>query len=140
MKKAWLPLRLGAIISLFFAMGHTLGGLKSSWSPIGENDVLAAMRTFHFDFAGVSRTYLELYRGFGFLLTVYLLLQAVLLWQLASIARTDRRLARPMVWSFFLASIAIGVLTWVFIFPTPVYFDAALTACLGWALIAVVRE
>jgi len=140
MKKAWLPLRIGAVISLFFAIGHTIGGVRASWSPIAENDVLAAMRTFHFNFAGVNRTYLELYRGFGSLLTVYLLLQAVLLWQLASIARTDRRQARPMVWSFFLASIAIAVLTWIFLFPTPVYFDAALTACLAWALVAVVRE
>jgi uncharacterized membrane protein YesL len=139
MKKAWLPLRIGAVISLFFAIGHTIGGVRASWSPIAENAVLAAMRTFHFDFAGVNRTYLELYRGFGFLLTVYLLLQAVLLWQLAGIARTDRKLALPMVWSFFLATIVMSVLTWIYLFPTPVYFDVALLACLGWALIAAVR-
>ena len=137
-RKAWLPLRLAAVISLVFAVGHTLGGLKG-WSPIGDTEVLTAMRTFHFDVEGVNRSYYQFYRGFGFLLSVYLVLQAILLWQLASLARTNQLLARPLVWSFFVASFPIGALTWTFLFPTPVYFDAVLTACLGWAATAVVH-
>jgi hypothetical protein len=137
--KPWLPLRLSALISLIFSVGHTLGGLKG-WSPIGDTEVLSAMRAFRFDVAGVNRSYYEFYRGFGFLLTVYLVLQAVLLWQLASLSQANRSLARPLVWSFFLASIPIGFLTWAFLFPTPVYFDVVLTACLGWALSAVARD
>jgi len=43
------------------------------------------------------------------------------------------------VLTFFVVSIATGVLTWRFLFPLPVYFCAALTACLGLALIAVSR-
>jgi hypothetical protein len=139
LRKAGLPLRIASVISLVFAVGHTLGGFKG-WSPVGDNDVLTAMRTFHFDVEGVNRSYYQLYRGFGFLLTVYLVLQAVLLWQLASLARANRLLARPLVWSFFVSSFPIGALTWIFLFPTPVYFDAVLTACLGWAATAVVRE
>ncbi len=130
-----LLLRLASAISLLFATGHTLGGLKS-WSPIGETDVLAAMRTFRFNVAGVSRTYLEFYRGFGFLLTVYLVMQAILLWQLGSLANVDRLGTRPFILTFFVMSIATGVLTWRFLFPMPVYFCAVLTACLGLALIA----
>jgi hypothetical protein len=139
MRKAGLPLRIAAVISLVFAVGHTLGGLKG-WSPLGDTDVLTAMRTFHFDVEGVNRSYYQFYRGFGFLLTVYLVLQAVLLWQLASLARANRLLAKPLVWSFFVSSFPIGALTWIFLFPTPVYFDAVLTTCLGWAATAVVRE
>jgi hypothetical protein len=139
MRKAWLPLRLAAVISLVFAAGHTLGGLKG-WSPLGETEVLTSMKTFRFDVSGVNRSYFEFYRGFGFILAVYMVLQAVLLWQLGGLARTNRGLARPLVLSFFVASIPIGILTWAFLFPTPVYFDAVLTACLGWAAIAVVRE
>lgn len=136
MMNAVLLLRVASVISMFFAAGHTLGGLKSSWSPIGETDVLAAMRMFRFDVQGASRSYLEFYRGFGFLLTVYLLTQAVLLWQLASLAKADQNGAHPFVWTFFVASIATEVLTWKFLFPVPVYFGAVVTACLGLALIA----
>jgi heme O synthase-like polyprenyltransferase len=136
MLNAALLLRIASVVSLFFAAGHTLGGLKSSWSPIGETDVLATMRTFRFDVEGVNRSYLEFYRGFGFLLTVYLVLQAVLLWQLAGLAKANPNQAQVFVWTFFVASIAIGVLTWKFLFPIPVYFDAVVTVCLGLALIA----
>ena len=139
MGKPWVPLRVAAAVSLVFTIGHTLGGVTDGWSPLGETDVLTAMRTFRFDVQGMNRSYDDFYRGFGFLLAVYLLLQSVLLWQLGGVARANGPLARPLVWSFFLASIPIGVLTWVFLFPTPVYFDAALTACLAWAAIAVTR-
>jgi hypothetical protein len=129
-------LRIASIISLVFAVGHTLGGLTKSWSPIGETDVLTAMRTFRFDVQGVNRSYLEFYRGFGFLLTVSVLMQAILLWQLGTLAAADRALARPFVATFFVMSIASGVLTWRYLFPLPVYFGAVLTLCLGLAVFA----
>jgi hypothetical protein len=125
-------LRITSIISLLFAVGHTLGGQKS-WSPIGENDVFRAMKSFSFQTEGVSRTYLDFYLGFGFILGVYLLLQAVLLWQLATIAKTDPLLARPPVASFFVASVASAWLSWTFIFPLPAVFSAVIAVCLGLA-------
>jgi hypothetical protein len=50
-----LWLRISAVISLLFAAGHTLGGLKY-WSPMGDNQVLQAMRTVRFDTMGVNRS------------------------------------------------------------------------------------
>ena len=132
---ASLFLRIASVISVFFAAGHTAGGVKS-WSPIGETSVLASMRTFRFDVEGVNRSYLEFYRGFGFLLSVSLVMQAVLLWQLAALAKTDVHQARPFVVTFFLMSVASGVLAWKFLFPVPVYFGAVLTVFLGLAMIA----
>ena len=70
-------LRIASVISLLFAAGHTLGG-SDAWSPLGETEVLKSMRSFRFDVFGVSRTYLDFYLGFGFTLSVYLLLQAIL--------------------------------------------------------------
>ena len=35
-----LLLRIASVISLLFAAGHTLGGLKK-WSPMGDNEVRA---------------------------------------------------------------------------------------------------
>ena len=132
---ATLMLRLASVISMLFAAGHTLGG-RLSWSPIGESEVLTAMRTFRFETMGVSRTYLDFYRGFGFTLSVCMVMQAILLWQLGTLAKTAPIQARPMIVTFLLASIASGILTWKFIFPVPVYFGATVTVCLGLALVA----
>ncbi len=78
-------LRIAAIISVLFTAGHTLGGMER-WSPMGENDVLKAMTTVRFDTMGANRSYLDFYMGFGWSISVAMLLQSVLLWQLASLA------------------------------------------------------
>ena len=117
--KPSLLLRVASILTLLFAVGHSLGGL-SLWSPAGETEVLGAMRSFHFDASGVSRTYLDFYLGFGFILSVYLLAQAIALWQLASLARTDANRVRPLIGTFFLASVASAFLSWRYIFLVPV--------------------
>ncbi len=129
-----LFLRIASIISLLFAAGHILGGMQS-WSPPGETEVLRAMRTFRFDAEGSSRTYLDFYLGFGHMISVYLLLQAALLWQLAAIARADALRVRPSIASFFLASVASAFLSWKFIFAVPVVFSVVLAACLGAAFV-----
>lgn len=118
-------LRISAIISLVFALGHSLGGLKR-WSPMGENEVLKAMETVRFDTMGANRTYLDFFMGFGWSLSVAMLLQSVVLWQLASLARTDAAQVRPMIAAFAVATLAGGIIAWQFIFPVPALFSAAL--------------
>jgi hypothetical protein len=123
-------LRITSVISLLFAVLHTMGG-ANSWSPVGETDVLRAMRSYHFDAGGVSRTYLDFYLGLGFSVGVYLLLQAVLLWQLATFAKVDPIRVRPMTASFFVASIVGAVLSWKFIFAAPAIFSVVIAILLA---------
>jgi len=111
-------------------------GARKDWSPFGDSDVLKAMRNVRFDFQGVSRTYLDFYVGFGYTLSVFLLLQAVVLWQLATIAKTQAALVRPIVATFALASLASALITWKFIFPVPAAFGAILTVMLALAYFA----
>jgi hypothetical protein len=118
-------LRISAVISLLFTIGHSLGGTKR-WSPMGENDVLKAMETVRFDTMGVNRSYLDFFMGFGWSLSVAMLLQSVLLWQLASLARSNAAQVRPMIAAFALATLAGGAIAWIFIFPVPALFSAAL--------------
>lgn len=128
--RAPILLRITAVITLLFAVGHTLGGIHS-WSPGGATEVLNAMRTFHFDAEGASRTYLDFYRGFGFLLSTYMFLQSVLLWQIASLAKVDAEQVRPMIAAVFLASVSGVILSWEFIFPLPVAFFSLIAGLLA---------
>ncbi|SFS09022.1 hypothetical protein SAMN05216570_2500 [Dyella sp. OK004] len=130
--KPFVLLRIASILTLLFAAGHTSGGL-SLWSPAGETDVLRAMRSFHFDAAGTSRTYLDFYLGFGYILSVYLFAQAVVFWQLASIAKSDAYRTRPLIGTFLLVAIASTVLSWRFIFVVPVICSATISVCLALA-------
>ena len=128
-----LILRIASIVSMLLATGHTLGG-RTAWSPQGENPVLQAMRTEHFQVFGVSRTYLDFYLGFGLTLSAYLVLQAVLLWQLATMAKTDPSQVRGMVAALAIASLASAVLSWQFLFAIPTAFTLAVTVLPGLAV------
>ena len=128
--KAPILLRITTVVTLLFAVGHTLGGIHS-WSPGGETEVLDAMRTFHFDAEGASRSYLDFYRGFGFLLSTHMLLEAALLWQLASLVKVNAKQARPMIAAMFLASVTGAILSWEFIFPLPVAFFSLIAGLLA---------
>ena len=132
--KPFVTLRVASGLSFLFALGHTLGA-RRSWSPVGDNEVLQAMRSVQFRVGGLSRSFLDFYLGFGFLLSVYLLLQAVLLWMLAGLARSNPDAARPFVLAFTAASVAITVLSWRFLFPVPTVFAAVLAICIGLALV-----
>jgi len=120
-----LLLRNASVISLLFTAGHTFGGLKK-WSPMGENEVLKAMETVRFETMGANRSYFDFFMGFGWSISVAMLLQTVLLWQIASMARTNVAHVRPMIAVFALATLVSGMIAWRFIFPLPAVFSGAL--------------
>ncbi len=120
-----LWLRIAAGISLVFTAGHTLGGLKR-WSPMGDNEVLRQMTDVRFAVQGASRSYLDFFMGFGWSISVAMVLETVLLWQLASLARANPAAVRPIIAVFAVATLASGLIAWRFIFPVPALFSAAL--------------
>jgi len=127
-----LLLRIAAIISLLFTAGHTMGGLRK-WSPMGGNAVLTAMTDVRFDTMGANRSYLDFFIGFGWSISVLMLMQTILVWQLASLAQTDPTRLRPMIAVIALATIACGIIAWRFIFPVPALFSGALAIALAAA-------
>ena len=130
-----LLLRIASVISLLFTVGHTMGGLRK-WSPMGDNPVLKAMSDVRLDTMGTNRSYLDFFMGFGWTISVSMLMQTVLLWQLASLARTDSARLRPMIAVIALATVASGVIAWRFIFPVPAMFSGVLAIALALAYFA----
>ena len=125
-------LRIATVISLVFTAGHSLGGLRN-WSPMGEKEVLKAMTAVRFETMGAKRAYLDFFMGFGWSISVAMLLQTVLLWQLAALAQPDPARVRPMIAVFALATLVSGVIAWRFIFPVPALFSGALAIVLAAA-------
>jgi hypothetical protein len=129
-----LFLRIASGLTVLYAAGHAMGGTES-WSPPGETEVLQLMRTFQFDVMGARRTYMHFYQGFGVYVTVLLLLQAVLVWQLASLAHVDARRAGPLVATLSVGSLIGTFVVWRFIFVVPALFSLACAACLTVAYV-----
>jgi CDP-diglyceride synthetase len=138
LRSARLLLRVASVVTLAFALGHSMGG-ADSWSPSGETEVLQTMRTYQFDVAGATRTYFDFYVGFGWYIAVLLLLQAALLWQLSSIASEPGRV-KPFVWTLLIGNIAGTMIVWRFIFVVPALFSLATVMCLALVLFASRRR
>jgi len=112
-----------------------MGGLKR-WSPMGDNPVLKSMTEVRFDAMGANRSYLDFFMGFGWSISVFMLMQTIVLWQLASLATTEAARLRPIIAVMAVATVASGAIAWRFIFPIPALFSGVLAIVLALAYIS----
>ncbi len=97
------------------------------------------MKANQFLFMGSSRTFWDFQFGLGLALSVSMTAEAILMWQLASLARTDARRLRPMMATFLVAYLAIAANSYAHFFPAPVVFEIIIAGCFG-AAIATAKE
>ncbi len=128
-------LRIAAVITFLFLAGHTAG---MPWTP-GEAPadlaVIEAMRFDHFAVINVSRSYWDLYFGFGITVSFLQLLQTVVLWQLGSLAKTDAVRLRPIIAAFFVAFVANAIIGQMYFFIIPVIMSVVIAICLALAFV-----
>lgn len=137
--KAPLFLRIAAVITLLYFAGHTAG---MPWTPFTDPEavpVLDAMKNQSFEAKGFKGTYWDFYFGFGVIISAFLLAQAVVLWQVGSLAKTDAIRVRPIVASFLVAFIVNAALAWKYFFAVPAVMAAVIALCLAIALVLAGR-
>ena len=114
--------RISAVLLLLFALGHQLGFRKVNprW---GVASLVDGMKATHFSVQGARRTYWDFFSGFGFFVTVLLLLSAVLAWQFAGLPAATLASLRVVLWAFAGCYVVIAALTWRYFFLAPVLFS-----------------
>jgi len=127
--KASTLYRIAAVFILLFDIGHTIGFLQHdpSW---GVDSLLASMKTIHFNIQGFSRSYWEFFVGFGLFVTVFLLLAAVVAWQLGGLAAETLARLRDIRWSLALGFVALTFLSFRYFFFLPLVFSTLIAVCL----------
>ena len=125
--KAPILYRISSVLLLLFAAGHTSG---FPWSDSKWGVDLGSMQSTHFYIMGFSRTYWDFYVGFGLFVSVFLILAAVLAWQLGGLPPESLPLMRGTGWAFALCFVAITVLSWKYFFIVPIVFSMVTTLCL----------
>ena len=110
-----------------------------SYTDPEATSVLEAMKSHSFESEGFKGTYWDLYFGFGLVISVYLLVQAAVLWQVGSLAKTDAILVRPIVVSFLVAFIINAALAWKYFFVVPVVMSGVIALCLTISLVLASR-
>jgi len=129
-------LRIASVVFVLYTAGHSYGAMLKDPKEGGplKQATLAAMRGYHQNLGGASRSYWDFYVGFGWFASCALLLYAILCWQLATVARTHPAIARPLILTLFVISIPMTVLAYTNFFAVPAILSTAATLLLGAAV------
>jgi hypothetical protein len=95
------------------------------------------MKSVSFDAMGSNRSFWDFYFGFGVSISVYMFAQAVLLWLLAALAKTQSAAVRPFVVVLLLSYVVNGLFAWRYFFVLPLALSVAIVICLALALVAL---
>ena len=122
--------RIASVLIVLLDLGHTSG---YPWSDPAWGVDLHPLQSSHFNVLGSNRTYWDFYVGFGLSISVFLLVPAVMAWQLGV---PDARRVRGTAWFLVAVFALITLLNCVFFFVIPIAFSGAITLCLAAAAIS----
>ena len=138
--KPSLFLRIASVLTFIHAVLHTIGGVLGKVPPGPATVAVEAMKANQFLVMGSTRSFWDFYRGFGLGATISLTAEAILFWQLASLATADAHRLRPIIATFLVAYAAIAVNSYTYFFLGPVIAEILIVACLGLALVTTKSE
>lgn len=133
MTRSVLFLRIAAVLTFIHAVLHTIGGVFGKVNPGPAAVAVAAMQSNQFLLMGHMRSFWDFYRGMGLAATISLTSEAILFWQLGSLAKHDARRLRPILITFLIAYAALTVNSSAYFFIGPVVVEILIAACLGLA-------
>ena len=126
-------LRIASVLSIFNCAGHTTGVFSAPKHGAAEIAVVETMKSYQLDVMGSMRSYWDFLFGYGLSVTITLLVQAILFWQLAAVAKRSPACVRPIAGLFFLNCIGIAIISWKYFFIGPAVLQLLIAACLGVA-------
>lgn len=132
--KPVLFLRIASVLTFIHAILHTVGGVFGKPAPGVAAMVAATMQANHFPVFGVTRSYADFYFGLGIAVTLFLTIDAVLLWQLSTLARSHAVLLKPILAVLALGYLAFAVVSYLYFFSGPVIVEILIALSLGLAI------
>jgi hypothetical protein len=126
------PYRIAAYVLVLFCIGHTAGGMLGQKSlGMASDAVFASMKAVTFDFNGSTCTWYGFWFGFGMTASIFLLLSALLAWQLDAATPQSWPVLAPVAWGLVVAQALNTVISWKYFFAGPGVFGILITALLA---------
>ena len=132
--RATIFLRIASVLTLVHAALHTIGGVFSEPEPGVQQATVAVMKANEFAVMGVMRSYGDFYLGLGLVVSVFLTVEAVVFWQLSSLAKIDAVRLRPVLATFLVGYLCAAVVSYRCFFAGPVITEILIALCLGLAI------
>ncbi len=129
-------LRVTAVVALLQFVGHAALFVRAKPTHgDAEVTVVAAMKAHQFNFGGSMRSYWDMYFGYGLEAAFICLVEAILFWQLATIAGTTPAIVRPTIALFLVANVAHAILVMRYFFLVPLVPDILIALLLAWSIV-----
>ena len=126
--------RIGAIVFVLFAAGHTAGFLTFRPKTPDALAVYDGMRDVHFAFGSTSATWADLYTGFGLFVSACMLFFACLAWQIGGWSTTNPSAARQAGSTLLAVQLANVLICLRYFGAAQVIFAAAVAGLVALAL------
>lgn len=135
--KTTLYLRIASVLTIVHAVLHTIGGVLSkpnNGAP--EIAIIDAMKSRAFNVMGSMRTYWDFFFAYGILVSIALLVEGILLWQVATIAKKDPVAVKPILILFTLNFLVTAAIAWKYFFFAPAITEMLIAGFLAAAYFA----
>src|SRR5215469_4974719 len=127
--KITIWMRVASVLQALFAVGHTVGGTpRVAKRGAQEAALFDAMQNFRFDVMGTNRSHWDLYQGFSPTIGLYLIIAAVLFWQLGDLSRRETATARPLIMTLAISELGLAILSFQFFFLAPLIFSIVVSS------------
>jgi hypothetical protein len=133
--KPALFLRIAAVLTFIHAALHTVGGVFGKAEPGPATVAVQAMKANQFLLMGHTRSYWDFYRGLGLSVSILLTAEAIVFWQLGSLAKTSAKPLRPVLAVFLAAYVMFAMTSYAYFFLGPVIAELSIAACLALAIL-----
>jgi len=122
------PFRVASVLLVIFCALHTAGGMLAQKSLGADSDaVFEAMQRVHFRFNGADSTWYGFWLGFGLTTSLFLLLSAIIAWQLERVPASEWSRVSVIAWSLCVSHAVNTVLAWKYFFAGPGVFGILIT-------------
>jgi hypothetical protein len=138
--KPVISLRIASVLTLIHAVLHTIGGVFGQPDPGAQAAAVLAMKTNQFPLMGNTRSYWDFYFGMGLSVSILLTVEALVFWQLSSLAKSHARELRPILATFALGYLIFAVNSYRFFFFGPVVTEILIALCLVVAILTASRS
>ncbi len=132
--KPVLLLRIASMLTIIHAVLHAVGGVFGSVGPGPATVAVRAMKVNQFLLIGHMRSFWMFYRGLGLGITTFLTAEAIVFWQLGTLAKGNAMRLRPILCTFAVAYLVLALNSNGYFFVGPVIAEISIAACLGLAI------
>jgi hypothetical protein len=130
--------RIASVLTLIHCVLHTIGGVFGKPTHGTEQiAVIATMKGHSFDMMGSMRSYWDFFFGYGLFVTINLLIQGILFWQLGSFVKTSPALVRSIALLFVVNYAVMSAIAFRYFFIAPGIIEALIAVCLAAACFTV---